>query len=407
MFNRFYLIFSVLLSLSVPALQLNTDSSLVEPLAAVLSNADLTNALGSDLFLNEIVNSGVSEIITGAEFIFLVYTLLTLVFITRYLFNLVRLIRLTKIKGPVISSLQSVYVEKPIKPFSFFKFLFINKDNLEHIKDNQSIILHEIAHAAQFHSLDILVIEFLKCFLWFNPLVWIYQRVISENHEYLADSYAVKSQEDPSLYALNLISSAGKIRPFPFTSGFGYLLIKKRIKMLNQSNKSIMSNISKITLSLLIGLFVISLSAFNFQNSPIRIIEKEILKKVKNTPEILPIEKEQIEKISSKFGMRFHPIYQGKKMHNGIDFIAAEGTLILATASGKIEFSGYSEAFGNHVIIKHDETYETLYAHMSALSVTEGQKINSSEVIGIIGSSGKSTSTHLHYEVLELSLIHI
>lgn len=400
--NRFYLILAVLFSLYFPALQIENTNSVIEPVITVMKVSEYNNPIASvpNLISNEIALPKAKASLLF-QYLFLIYISICLIFISKYFFNLYKLIKWTKNKGPKVASLQTVYIDSCIKPFSFFKFFFINKSEFDNVKYNDSIILHEEAHSKQMHSLDILIVEFIKCFLWFNPLVWIYKKEITENHEYLADSYAAKKQNNTSKYLQNLIASIEKIQPIPLTSGFGYLLIKKRIKMLNKSNKSIMSNTTKITSSLIIAGSVLFISSFNLHQLPTNIIENEIITKDKNIPALLPIKKEAINKVSASFGMTIHPVNKMEKMHTGTDFIAPEGTSIMATANGEISFSGFSAGYGNHVIIKHNDTYQSLYAHLNSINVKQGKNVNAGEVIGIIGSTGQSLSTHLHYEVIE------
>ena len=108
--------------------------------------------------------------------------------------------------------------------------------------------------------------------------------------------------------------------------------------------------------------------------------------------------------ISSAFGMRHHPIKKEKKMHKGVDFKAPIGTPVVATADGivvtaKITKEGYG--YGNHIVIKHDDHYKTLYGQLSEMDVKEGDKVKKGQVIGKVGSSGQSTGPHLHYEVIK------
>ena len=105
-------------------------------------------------------------------------------------------------------------------------------------------------------------------------------------------------------------------------------------------------------------------------------------------------------KFISGFGMRFHPIYRNVRMHKGVDFVGKTNGIILATADGIIEKAIYSKTFGNYIIIRHKNNIKTLYAHMSKLKVTYGQKVKRGDVIGIQGSTGTSTGDHIHYEVL-------
>ena len=104
---------------------------------------------------------------------------------------------------------------------------------------------------------------------------------------------------------------------------------------------------------------------------------------------------------SSGFGMRMHPESKKKKHHFGVDFIAPKGTDVLATADGTVEVAVYEKRYGNHIIIRHDSIYQTLYAHLSEMEVSEGAEVKKGTVIGKVGSTGKSTGPHLHYEVIK------
>ena len=107
-------------------------------------------------------------------------------------------------------------------------------------------------------------------------------------------------------------------------------------------------------------------------------------------------------RLSSPFGMRKHPIDGFNKMHKGTDFAAPLGTPIMASGSGIIKKAGWCGGGGNCVVIKHNSTYQTIYAHMSkfAKSIRAGVRVKQGQIIGYVGSTGKSTGPHLHYEVL-------
>ena len=107
-------------------------------------------------------------------------------------------------------------------------------------------------------------------------------------------------------------------------------------------------------------------------------------------------------RLSSAFGMRKHPIDGYNKMHKGTDFAAPMGTPIMASGSGVITKARWCGGGGNCVKIKHNSTYETIYAHMKnfALGIKEGARVKQGQIIGYVGSTGKSTGPHLHYEVV-------
>ncbi|WP_415275915.1 peptidoglycan DD-metalloendopeptidase family protein [Candidatus Pelagibacter sp. Uisw_116] len=107
-------------------------------------------------------------------------------------------------------------------------------------------------------------------------------------------------------------------------------------------------------------------------------------------------------RLSSAFGMRKHPIDGYNKMHRGTDFAAPSGTPIMASGSGLITRARWCGGGGNCIKIKHNSTYETIYAHMKnfAKGIKEGVRVKQGQVIGYVGSTGKSTGPHLHYEVI-------
>jgi len=107
-------------------------------------------------------------------------------------------------------------------------------------------------------------------------------------------------------------------------------------------------------------------------------------------------------RLSSSFGMRKHPILGYNKMHRGTDFAAPSGTPIMASGSGTVTRARWCGGGGNCIKIKHNSTYETIYAHMKAFAkgIKEGRKVKQGQIIGYVGSTGLSTGPHLHYEVL-------
>ena len=108
-------------------------------------------------------------------------------------------------------------------------------------------------------------------------------------------------------------------------------------------------------------------------------------------------------RLSSSYGKRKHPILGYTKMHTGTDFAAPMGTPIMASGDGKITKAGWCGGGGNCVKIKHNTTYQTVYAHMSKFGkgIKKGKRVKQGQIIGYVGSTGLSTGPHLHYEVIE------
>ncbi|MEJ2054764.1 MAG: M23 family metallopeptidase, partial [Calditrichaceae bacterium] len=103
--------------------------------------------------------------------------------------------------------------------------------------------------------------------------------------------------------------------------------------------------------------------------------------------------------ISSKFGMRTHPVLKVRRHHDGLDFAAKKGTPIYATADGIVVFAGRNGGYGNMVIISHKYGFETRYGHMNKIVARKGQKVKRGDKIGEVGNTGLTTASHLHYEV--------
>ena len=116
-------------------------------------------------------------------------------------------------------------------------------------------------------------------------------------------------------------------------------------------------------------------------------------------PVLKPVADKYVSRLASGYGSRFHPILKVNKMHKGLDFAASTGTPIYATGDGSVKVSEFNSGYGNMVVLKHGNGYESLYAHMSRAKVRNGQKVKRGDVIGYVGSTGLSTGAHLHYEI--------
>jgi murein DD-endopeptidase MepM/ murein hydrolase activator NlpD len=106
----------------------------------------------------------------------------------------------------------------------------------------------------------------------------------------------------------------------------------------------------------------------------------------------------EFSRVSSGFGMRRHPIAQGWRKHEGIDYAAPSGTRVRAVGDAVVEYAGPRGGYGNVVILRHQGQYTTLYAHLSRIAVRTGARITQNDTIGFVGQTGWATGPHLHYE---------
>jgi murein DD-endopeptidase MepM/ murein hydrolase activator NlpD len=132
----------------------------------------------------------------------------------------------------------------------------------------------------------------------------------------------------------------------------------------------------------------------------ILVLAKAKEKLLASLPAIQPVKNEDLKRMASGFGYRSDPFTKVRKMHKGMDFTAPTGTPIFATGDGVIKRAdNTASGFGNHIVIQHGYGYETLYAHLSRYNKRVGQRVNRGDIIGFVGSTGRSEGPHCHYEV--------
>jgi murein DD-endopeptidase MepM/ murein hydrolase activator NlpD len=121
--------------------------------------------------------------------------------------------------------------------------------------------------------------------------------------------------------------------------------------------------------------------------------------RLQHIPSIQPVANKDLKRVASGYGTRIDPVYGTMRFHAGMDFTAPTGTDIYATGDGVVTWADWRQGYGMCIIIDHGYGFETLYGHMSEYVAKAGQKVKRGELIGKVGSTGKSTGPHLHYEV--------
>ena len=129
-------------------------------------------------------------------------------------------------------------------------------------------------------------------------------------------------------------------------------------------------------------------------------VEKDI-DRLADTLAVIPFGKPVSSGISSRYGYRKNPFSEAREFHGGIDFRGKLGTEVVATADGVVDKAKSVKGYGKHIVIKHKKGYKTLYGHLSKIEVTKGQRVVAGEKIGEIGSTGRSSGPHLHYEIIK------
>lgn len=239
-FNRFYLLFSILFSFSLPFIT-------IEVLAAT-SNA----LLQETVFKPENVIIAVSDdSINYFEIVFwTLYGIGTAFFLIRFVKNIHNITSRIK-RNPIVKYNNSklVLVDEKILPHTFLNTIFINKSDYENRNIEDELYTHELTHATQKHTLDILFIEIIKCFFWFNPILIFYKKAIQLNHEFLADEKVVNSYNNIPVYQSLLLSKANEKQPYYLASNLNYLVTKKRLIMMSKKTPISIAILKKIALT--------------------------------------------------------------------------------------------------------------------------------------------------------------
>jgi murein DD-endopeptidase MepM/ murein hydrolase activator NlpD len=131
-------------------------------------------------------------------------------------------------------------------------------------------------------------------------------------------------------------------------------------------------------------------------------VAKEKTKMLASIPAIQPVANKDLKRMASGYGYRIDPIYRTRRFHAGMDFTSPRGTKIYATGDGYVETTEKRRwGYGYNIVINHGYGFKTRYAHMSKFKVRRGERVKRGQVIGLVGSTGKSTAPHLHYEVIK------
>ncbi len=219
------------------------------------------------------------------------------VLLCKLIVQIISVFRFLSISTPlIINKIKVQNLSQDVSPFSFFKYIFINIS--KHSKEDLSeIIAHESAHARQFHSIDVMMVELFCMLFWINPLAWIMRKFIKQNLEFLTDKTVLNYGFNVRHYQYNLLKISG-LNPFAVTNNFNFSDLKLRIKMMNKKRSSkvhLLKYILTIPLgAILILAFNISKAKpFNIHKSLVENV-KEMVKSVEFEPVLMPILDEKI-----------------------------------------------------------------------------------------------------------------
>jgi hypothetical protein len=255
-FNRFYLLFSVLFSILMPLFTIDWPA---------LFNFHRFSNLPDQVSLGQRIVSKPFYLVSIPTIWIILYSIVSLILLLRFALNIYKIKQLVHL-GPVVRmpNYKIVLLENETLPYSFFRCIFVNKSDYENSKIEKELLIHEQAHCFKYHSVDIILVEIILIFLWFNPLIWFFKNAIKINHEYLADD-KVLSDYDLNNYQNILITLVFRNNSAYLASNFNYSFTKKRLLMMKKK-KSI---INKLRIIMAIPLYLfLGLVITYAQNSP-------------------------------------------------------------------------------------------------------------------------------------------
>jgi hypothetical protein len=267
LFNRFYLLTTLVFSLVIPFITIQTANEIpLQNFQTFISEPIVIKQKESSFFQ-----------FNWTVLFFACYGLVTLTFFIRFTKNVLNLLKKAK-ANPFIyfKNTKVILVEEVTIPHTFLNFIFVNKHDFQNNQIQEELFSHELVHIHQKHTLDILFIEMLKTIFWFNPLFYAYKKAIQLNHEFLADENIVKKYNNVPFYQALLLNTNGN-KPIYLASNLNYLVTKKRLIMMTKSTSKRMNFIKKtFSLAIMASLFLFLSLKVNAQEKATTTSKKSI-----------------------------------------------------------------------------------------------------------------------------------
>ena len=270
--NRFFLLLALLFSLSLPLMHLRVYETRSIMLSEVVVTPS-TNMLETVSVYGNNMSKDVALSVSTSFWLIVIYLSGVCFFFTRMVIRITQIIRLIRInKVQHEKDVKLVVLDDDIGPFSFLSWVFVGR-NISRKKGWEKMLTHELEHIKQGHTFDILVMEIIAIFQWFNPFFWLMKRMIHENHEYIADQAVLRNEPDPAFYKEVLLTRfiGMEIRVANYFNY--YSLIKKRIRMMSKIKSKRLAGL-KVFAAVFVAIGLIILFACE-QKKSVEIIQDE------------------------------------------------------------------------------------------------------------------------------------
>ena len=265
--NRIYLLASVFISILLPFIHFQVNSGMPSVLLdeVTVTASGYQNLLQTVFVYRTNLLSAFENSIQSIGLIRIIYILGTAFFLCLFIYRLLQIVTLIiNNESELNNGIRIVKIDRDTTPFSYFNFVFINKNNVNG-PGMKEMLAHEMEHIRQGHSYDVMFLELLTIIQWFNPFIWLLKRSIRENHEFLADHGVLKPEVSSAAYRMLLINSAFIQQPV-IANNFNYSLIKNRIKMITKI-KSSKTAALKLSMGIIITAALFAIFAFDNEKS--------------------------------------------------------------------------------------------------------------------------------------------
>ncbi|WP_269224058.1 M56 family metallopeptidase [Flavobacterium sp. IMCC34518] len=291
-FNRFYLLFSLVFSFVIPFITIELSTEIIQ---SVKNPANI-------LFLQ-----GSSQIIKETNYttywLWIIYGIITLFWSIRFIRNILKITAKIKTNTTLdYHNAKLVLIPEKILPYTFLNYIFINETDYNNRNIEAELYAHELTHVRQIHTLDVLLIEFLKTIFWFNPIFIFYKKAIQLNHEFLADEFVIRSYENIPFYQSLLVSKANVKQPLLLVSNLTFLATKKRLLMMTKNTTQTKAILKQIALIPVFGavFYCISIKTVARENPSIHLVQtKNSISKNEIQKENLPNKKESLQETNT------------------------------------------------------------------------------------------------------------
>ncbi|MEW5676867.1 M56 family metallopeptidase [Flavobacterium enshiense] len=260
-FNRYFLLISLAFGLLIPLNTIEKETTPILETAALPTVSAIVEQ--PTAILTESTNYFTLEnILLG------IYILITVVFLLRFAKNLfMMLVKIRQCKKITLADYTLVLTAEKTLPYTFLNYIFMNEDDFNHDKIEAELLEHEKAHVQQHHSFDILFIELLQIFFWFQPALYGFKKALQFNHEFLADEAVLQNAVPTENYQNLILAKISPKKPVPFSSNLAYLVTKKRFIMMTKHTSMLKSSLLKLAILPLVAGLTASFSTYEISET--------------------------------------------------------------------------------------------------------------------------------------------